>query len=170
MPVMCRECGIRPSKIHYTEIVNNSMVTMDLCVECAEERGIDVHKAGGYGLGDLFAGLMENATPAEAEKITRVKCPRCGYEYSQFKKMGRLGCPDCYEAFEGQLMPLLRQLHGSTQHQGKSPKALGPRAVMRKELMKLKEELSKAVADEEYETAAKIRDQINALEAKVEDR
>lgn len=170
MPVMCRECGIRPSKIHYTEIVNNSMVTMDLCAECAEERGIDVYKSGGYGLGDLFAGLMENATPAEAEKITRVQCPRCGYEYSQFKKMGRLGCPDCYEAFESQLMPLLRQLHGNTQHQGKSPRTPGPKAVLREELTRLREELSRAVGDEEYEKAAQVRDRINALQSKVDDR
>ena len=169
MPVMCRECGIRPSKIHYTEIVNDNMITMDLCAECAEERGIDVHKASGYGLGDLFAGLIEDTTEEESEKITRVQCPSCGYQYSDFKKMGRLGCPDCYEAFSGQLLPLLRQLHGDTEHQGKSPQAPGPAAKTRKELLDLKEQLSKAVQSEEYEKAAEIRDRITELEAKVDE-
>jgi protein arginine kinase activator len=89
--------------------------------------------------------------------------------YSDFKKTGRFGCPECYTAFEPQLVPLLRQIHGSTQHEGKTPKQLGPKAVIRKELMDLKEELSRAIRDERYEEAAEIRDRIRALEARVEE-
>lgn len=164
MPVMCTACGVRPSKIHYTEIVNDNMVTMDLCLECAETKGIEIQKAGSYGLGDLVAGLIDTSARTETEHIGKVRCPSCGYEYSNFKKMGRLGCPDCYEAFEAQLIPLLRQIHGSTQHQGKTPQALGQKALVRKELADLKEELARVVEKEEYEKAAKIRDRIKSLE------
>lgn len=169
MPVMCKECGIRPSKIHYTEIVNNQMITTDLCLECAEARGIDVHKSGSYGLGDLVAGLIDTTAQSPSEKMGLVQCPRCGFDYSDFKKVGRLGCPECYAAFEAQLLPLVRQLHGSTQHDGKSPKQLGPKAIIRQELMDLKERLSQAIEKEEYEEAARIRDRIKKLEAKVEE-
>ncbi|MFQ5511405.1 MAG: UvrB/UvrC motif-containing protein [Candidatus Krumholzibacteriia bacterium] len=165
---MCKECGVRPSKIHYTEIVNDNMVTMDLCVECAEARGIDVQRAGSYGLGDLVAGLIDNSARTETEHIGKVRCPNCGFDYSNFKKSGRLGCPECYEAFEAQLMPLLRQIHGSTQHQGNTPQALGQKALIRKELADLKEALARAVDEEEYEKAARIRDRIRALEAGAE--
>ncbi len=169
MPVMCKQCGIRPSKIHYTEIVNNRTVTTDLCLECAESRGIDVQKPGNYGLGDLVAGLIDGAAQTQAERMGKVKCPACEFVYSDFKKSGRFGCPECYDAFETQLIPLLRQIHGSTQHEGKTPKQLGPKAVIRKELMDLKKELSRAIQGERYEDAAKIRDQIKALEARVEE-
>jgi protein arginine kinase activator len=99
----------------------------------------------------------------------KVKCPACEFVYSEFKKSGRFGCPECYAAFETQLIPLLRQVHGSTQHEGKTPKRLGPKAVIRKELMDLKEELSRAILDERYEDAATIRDRIRALETRVEE-
>lgn len=168
MPVMCKNCGVRPSKIHFTEIVNNQMTSMDLCVECAEARGINVEKGESYGLGDLVAGLIDNAAKTETEKIGKVKCPACGFDYSSFRKVGRFGCPECYTAFEKQLIPLLRQLHGSTRHQGKTPKALGPQAAIRQEIVELQERLSQAVASEDFEEAAEIRDRIRDLESKVE--
>jgi protein arginine kinase activator len=145
------------------------MVTTDLCLECAESKGIEVHKQGSYGLGDLVAGLIDTAAQTQSEKMGKVKCPACGFEYSEFKKIGRFGCAECYRAFEAQLIPLLRQLHGSTQHQGKSPKQLGPKAIIRRELIDLKEELSRAIGDERYEDAAQIRDRIKKLEDKVEE-
>jgi len=169
MPVMCKQCGVRPSKIHYTEIVNNQTVTTDLCLECAESKGIDVHKTGSYGLGDLVAGLIDTTARSQSEKIGKVKCPACGFDYSDFKKAGRFGCAECYTAFEAQLIPLLRQIHGSTQHDGKAPSQVGPKAIMRKELIDLKEELSNAINDERYEDAARIRDRIKALETQVEE-
>ena len=169
MPVMCKQCGIQPSKIHYTEIVNNQTVTTDLCLDCAESKGIDVPKSGSYGLGDLVAGLIDTTADTPSDKIGKVKCPACGFDYSDFKKSGRFGCADCYMAFETQLIPLLRQIHGSTQHEGKSPEKLGPKAIIRQELMDLKEELSRAVSEERYEDAAQIRDRVKRLETKVEE-
>jgi protein arginine kinase activator len=166
---MCTNCGQRPSKIHYTEIVNNEMTSMDLCVECAEARGIDVEKKESYGLGDLVAGLIDNSAQTESEQLGKVKCPSCGFDYSSFKKIGRFGCPECYAAFEKQLIPLLRQLHGSTRHQGKSPEAPGPMLELRREIKDLQEALTEAVSDERFEEAAKIRDHIRELEAKVEE-
>ena len=165
MPLMCQACGKRPAKIHYTEVVNHNMVTKDLCLECAEEKGIDVETAGGSGLGDLVAGVWDSTMEAQTEKIGKVRCPSCEYAYSDFKKMGRFGCPECYQAFETQILVVLRQLHGSTQHRGKSPIQLGPRAMIRRELLDLKGELSRAVQREEFERAAAIRDRIKELES-----
>src|SRR5678810_1071881 len=78
----CEICKVRPAKVHYTEIVNNQMTKMNLCLECAEEKGVDVQKAGNFGLGDLVAGLIDTAVDADAERISKVHCPRCGYQYS----------------------------------------------------------------------------------------
>jgi protein arginine kinase activator len=164
MAVVCQICKVRPAKIHYTEIVNNNMVTLNLCVECAEERGIDVDQAGGYGLGDLVAGLIDSAVDIESDKIGKVRCPSCGYEYSDFKKTGRFGCPECYEAFEAQLLPLLRQIHGNTHHSGTQPVDIASRAAHRRKVSDLRADLQRAVDAEDYERAAEIRDQIRDME------
>lgn len=165
MSTRCDVCGVRPAHIHYTEIVNNKVVTVDLCTECAKEKGIDIKKSGSYGVGDLVAGMIGSAAQTDSEKISKVHCDFCGYDYSDFKKIGRFGCPECYRAFSAQLLPLLRHIHGSTQHRGKAPAEMGPQAVLRRELVELKEQLNRAVESEEYEKAAEIRDRIKELES-----
>jgi protein arginine kinase activator len=165
----CQNCKVRPAKVHYTEVVNDNMVAMNLCLECAEAKGIEINKAGSYGLGDLVAGLIDDTVDSEAERISKVRCPSCGYEYSDFKKIGRLGCPECYDAFEAQLVQVLRHVHGSTQHAGKKSTQVGERAAIRERMSALRGELTEAIRAEDYERAASIRDEIRGLEAQVED-
>lgn len=163
----CEICKNRPAKVHYTEIVNNQMTKMNLCLECAEEKGIDVQKAGNFGLGDLVAGLIDTAVDADAERISKVRCPTCGFQYSEFKRIGRLGCPDCYDAFDSQLVPVLRHVHGSTTHTGKKAVRQTEQLAMRERVGALREELSLAIRAEDYERAASIRDEIRSLETQV---
>lgn len=169
MSIRCRICKIRPAKIHYTEIVNNKMVTVDLCLECANEKGIDVYKNPVFGLGDLVAELIDNTVDSETDKIGKVNCPVCNYDYSDFKNVGRFGCPECYIAFEAQLQPLLRHVHGSTRHAGKNPGQYGGKTDTRQRIIRLKEELAAAVDREDYEKAAEIRDEIRRAEADKEE-
>lgn len=163
MAALCQSCKKRPATIHYTEIVNNNMVTLDLCAECAGEKGVNV-ESGEPGLGDLVAGLIDTTATSEAERIGKVSCPTCGYDYSEFKKLGRFGCPDCYLAFEAQLVSVLRHVHGSTHHSGKIPPTVSSRAETRQKASTLREELTRAIEAEEYERAATIRDEIRVLE------
>jgi protein arginine kinase activator len=166
--LMCESCGKRPAKIHFTDVVNDNMVTVNLCLECAEERGVDIKSVGSFGLGDLVAGVWDSTVDTQGDKIGAIRCASCGFAYSDFKKVGRFGCPECYRGFEPQLIVLLRKLHGNTQHEGKGPRQMGPNALIRKELMDLREELARAVQKEEYETAATIRDRIKELEKRTE--
>lgn len=169
MAVMCKNCGVRPATIHYTEIVNNKMITMDLCLECAEEKGIEVKKDTAYGLGDLVAELIDGTVKDETAKIGRLRCPECGYEFSDFRNIGRFGCPECYRSFEAQLNPLLRHIHGGTQHTGKTPVKLDGQSLSRQRVLQLKEELTRAIENEDYERAAELRDEIRRLENAAED-
>lgn len=165
MAVRCKICGNKVATIHYTEIVNDKMVTLDLCVDCARDKGIDVQSSSAYGLGDLVAELIDNTVKDETAKIGRVRCPECGYDYSDFRNIGRFGCVECYRSFEAQLNPILRHIHGSTQHVGKTPVRLGGRGAARQRALQLKEELSRAVENEAYERAAELRDEIRRLES-----
>jgi protein arginine kinase activator len=165
MAIRCKICGVRPATVHYTEIVNNKMVTFDLCLECAEEKGVDVQKSSSYGLGDLVAELIDGTVQDETVKIGRVRCPECGYDFSDFRNIGRLGCPECYRSFEAQLQPLLRHVHGGTIHGGKTPVRVAASDAWGPSVMQLRDELAKAIEGENYERAAELRDEIRRLEA-----
>jgi protein arginine kinase activator len=92
------------------------------------------------------------------------KCPVCGFTQADFKKTGRLGCSACYETFGEGLNSLLKAMHKGTEHVGKFPQRAHREIEMKDKMRSLTEDLQKAVAEENYEGAASIRDQIRQLE------
>jgi protein arginine kinase activator len=120
-----------------------------------------------FGLSDLLAGLADLGSQFNKTKTeSKLKCPKCGLTYEDFKKVGRLGCGECYTAFRDALLPLLKRIHGSNQHCGKSPKKAAKVVKAKNELLELKDKLQKAIQREEFEEAAKLRDKIRELEKK----
>jgi len=160
--MQCEICHKAPAVVHYTEIVNNKVTKLHLCERCAAEKGLFV-KPGNPG--DMVAKMIDDTSASEDEKVGTVKCPQCGLLYSTFKETGRFGCSACYDAFSHQLKPLLRRVHGSTEHVGKTPIRDGEVHLKRREIQKLREKLEEAISKEEFEKAAQIRDKIKALEA-----
>ena len=107
---------------------------------------------------------MENETGALQNLV---KCPQCGQKYSHFAQTGKLGCEKCYETFEQHLEPLLKRVHGSQVHKGKYPKRAGGSIRLKRELENLKLHLQELVVKEEFEEAAKVRDQIREIEGNI---
>ncbi len=166
--MVCNICGKNQATVHLTEIVNDKMTELHLCEECAQKKSAQMESH--FGLADLLAGLADlGGQVTKSKKEVKLKCPRCGLTYEDFKRVGRLGCGECYSAFRDSLLPLLKRIHGSTQHYGKSPKKLtktirGKTTVKDKtELEDLKDKLQKAIKMEEFEEAAKIRDRIREI-------
>lgn len=163
--MLCQICGKNPATVHFTEIHDNKMSEIHVCERCAEEKGMHTpaqqHK---FEIADLLAGMVDAMTQTDEERVGHVQCPRCGLLYSQFKETGRLGCAECYTAFQFQLRPLLRRIHGDTRHRGKSP-VRGPGESGARQIQRLHDELQRAVEREEFERAASIRDDIRRLEA-----
>jgi len=163
--MVCNICGKSQATVHLTEIIDEQITELHLCEECAQKKGAQMESH--FGLSDLLAGLADLGTQFNKTKTEpKLKCPKCGLTYEDFKKVGRLGCGECYNAFKEALVPLLKRIHGSTQHYGKSPKKIAKIVKTRNELDVLKEKLQKAVQKEDFEEAAKIRDKIKELEKK----
>lgn len=167
--MLCDICGKNPATVHLTEIVDDKMTELHLCEECAQKKGAQMESH--FGLADLLAGLAEVGDQfSKTKKEVKIKCQRCGLTYEDFKKIGRLGCGECYNAFRDALLPLLKRIHGSTQHYGKSPRKVTKVSkavrVTRNELQELKDKLQKAIQLEEFEEAARLRDRIRELEKK----
>ena len=97
-----------------------------------------------------------------------IKCPACAFTYNDFKKVGRLGCGECYDAFKKQLTPLLKRIHSADRHVGKVPLTAGKTVKDTRNLQDLRIKMEKAIQFEEFEEAARLRDQIKELEKKDE--
>ena len=163
--MLCQICGKNPASVHFTEIQDNKMSEIHVCERCAEEKGMHMpaeqHK---FEIAYLLAGMVDAMTHTDEERVGHVQCPRCGLLYSSFKETGRLGCSECYTAFQFQLRPLLRRIHGDTRHRGKSPSGGAVEQTGTRQIQRLHDELQRAVEREEFEKAAGIRDEIRKLE------
>ena len=162
--MLCDICGKNDATVHLTEIVNDKMTKLHLCEACAKEKGAEMEEH--FGLSDLMAGLADLGTNLEPEAMNAIKCASCGFTYQDFKKVGRLGCGNCYEAFKKQLDPLLKRIHGANRHVGKVPLMAGKTVKEDRTLQEIKLQLEKAISSEEFEEAARLRDKIRALESK----
>ena len=161
--MMCDICGKREATVHLTEIINDHMTKLHLCEECARKKGSEMEEH--FGLADLLAGLADLGMPTDTAKEKKVKCPSCGMTYSDFKKIGRLGCGKCYDTFKTYLVPLFKRIHGSDIHMGKFPgKKKKTRLAKKVDVDDLKKRLKKAIMLEEFEEAARLRDEIKKQE------
>lgn len=166
--MLCQICGKNPASVHFTEIHDNTMSEIHVCERCAEEKGMHTPaQQHQFDIADLLAGMVDSITNSEEERVGHVVCPRCGLQYSSFKETGRLGCSECYKAFQSQLKPLLRRIHGDTRHRGKAPVRGGTAGAGLRQVQRLHDELQRAVEREEFERAAQIRDEIRKLEAEM---
>jgi len=164
--MLCDICNKNPATVHLTEIIDDQMNELHLCEQCAHQKSLQMEQQ--FGLSELLGGLVEFDKPTKEEKETSVsvKCANCGLTYADFKKIGRLGCSECYTTFKKYLGPLLKKIHGSVLHFGKSPFKAAKVSDTRGDLQALRNQLQKAIDAEAFEEAARIRDQIKELEKK----
>ena len=160
--MLCEVCKQTQATVHLTEIVNDQMAELHLCESCANQKGAQVES--NFGLADLLSGLAEFGKTQEPEEPASKACSTCGMTYDDFRKVGRLGCSGCYVTFKRSLGVLLKRIHGSHMHLGKSPARSVKPTKAKNELADLKRKLELAIVREEFEEAAKLRDQMRRME------
>ena len=155
-------CGKNVATIHVTEIINGEKKELHLCEDCAKKKKLPFPTTQSSDLSDVLSGIIEAAGEAGNDELNKAVCPECGITFAEFRTSGRFGCPNDYETFRAGVDPLLERIHGTAEHRGR--RAPAPAARRHGErLTELRAELKKAVADEAYERAARLRDQIYAL-------
>ena len=156
--MMCCICKEKEASVHLTQIAGDKMQKVDLCEECAKTKG--VNDPTGFSLADPLLGLGASQEIEQASGGAELKCARCGFTQADFKKAGRLGCPECYQTFSDALEGLLKTMHKGTRHIGKAPEALRKSRDASDQLKALQKKLNKAIEDEDFEAAAALRDEI----------
>lgn len=169
----CDVCD-NEATVFLTQIINGQMNTVNLCDKCSKAKGVTDET--GFGLAEAFL------TPPAAGSEVETTCPACGFTSAQLKKIGRMGCPECYSTFRQHIEGLLKTMHKGTRHIGKSPthpamplpvrtsaapalSTAAPEAAAPPSLSHLRAELDAAVKEERYEDAARIKARMDALQA-----
>lgn len=156
---MCDACGARPGRVHFVEIRGTEISQSLLCDVCSQEKtGAPPPPAPSpfpsFDWNSVLAGAVTPTGP--------VPCRACGHTWENFRKVGRLGCPACYEHFRPLLGDLLRRIARDPRHHGLRPPdhATSRSATRGGDLPRLRTSLAEAIAREDFEEAARIRDEI----------
>jgi len=163
---MCEICGKRPAEVIVGESLPDSTLTLHLCGYCAAGRGIRVRLDLSQDSRHFWRRFLTRHFK-DAEQSSALACPRCGRTYMNFEKTGFLGCPECYQTFRGDMTRILREFHGSDEHGGKVPFREQRRIHLRRRVRKIRESLQKAIVQERFEDAARLRDEVHDLDDEI---
>ena len=160
--MICEVCQQENATVHLTQIISGKMQKIDLCEKCAKEKG--VADPAGLSLADMLLGLGAADEIKAGSSSEELVCPQCGFTQPDFKKTGRLGCPQCYVTFSEGLGVILKDMHKGVLHKGKIPSRAIKAQEYQNRLKLLHANLQTAVQSENYEQAASLRDEITHLE------
>jgi protein arginine kinase activator len=170
-PTLCQSCKQNPATIHFTEIKDAEKRELHVCEACAQSQNLTTGPLLA-ALPPMLAQLVGKPGSGKAAKASAApapRCPTCGISFAEFREKGRLGCPNDYEFFRESLDPLLEKIHGAAVHRGRLPRGAGAASAPRSDrLLRLRRELQTAVKAEQYETAARLRDEIRHEESQAE--
>ncbi len=189
--MLCQKCNKNEANVKYTEIINGEKREMMLCEECSHKLGLDnINLNMPIDFSSFFGGLLEDEAYSNEDfmplfqSVKELKCDNCNMTYDEFINQGKFGCPECYDVFSNKIDSLLKRLHGSNKYTGRKALNSTKQAENHVEVDKdniyqnkksekketkierLQKDLKKAIADERYEDAAKIRDEINSIKNK----
>lgn len=156
--MLCEVCKKNEATIHTIKIINGKTSEQHICKECAAK--LSDTEFGDFGTissNDIIKSFFNIKQPEVKS------CPVCGYSFNDFKESGFLGCPECYNTFRKEIIPMLRRVHGNTKHVGTVPESSNEKTKLCQEINELKRRLAQAVNEENFEEAAKLRDRIAEL-------
>lgn len=167
----CQQCD-KPATFHITELTGGKPQELHLCEDHAREylTQSSGEPTAATSMASALAQQMAQQmavgqTAEELAQLDQQACPVCGITFYEFRSQGRLGCPHDYVCFQKQLEPLILNVHGELEHVGKRPSRASQGSEMRTQLIRLRRDMADAVAQEDYERAKELRDQIRRIES-----
>ncbi len=166
--MLCQKCKKNPANVYYKKNINGHVTEIAMCSECAAKSGLDLN--AGFSIADPFEdglnllGSFFGMPARHTASLTRGKtCPLCGSTLADISESGMVGCSECYKTFGEELAPSIAKIHGRTRHAGRGPKEFKAKQEKENKLASLKQKLDEAVGRQEFEEAAKLRDEIKRI-------
>lgn len=169
--MLCDNCGKREAVVAYTKMKESGMEVVHLCAQCAKDimsSELDFTNELNNKLGEFINEMMKFAggESSQIDETLNKLCPDCKKSLKDILESNEVGCEKCYENFEEEIESILLSLNLTSSHKGKIPKTAGEESVKKREEIELNTKLNVAIALEEYEEAAKIRDRLKELKEK----
>jgi protein arginine kinase activator len=160
--MLCDVCQERDAIVHLTRVVDGDVKQVHLCEKCAADEGVETSvSTPKTPLIGLLQSVQQQAASQQADQI---RCAFCNSTYKDFRATGRLGCARCYLTFESNLRDLLQRVHHATRHTGRTYVPPAPDALQRAStVVELREQLRRAIEQEQFEQAARLRDQLREV-------
>lgn len=160
----CQRCADEAT-VHLTDTVDGERREVHLCARCAGRVGVAPPEAPpNLGLDAVVQALIVTHVGELVGELAELSCPDCGMKFMQARATGRVGCPADYELFRKGLLPLISRQHGATRHVGKAPRRGRPFVAADRPRLRARAELRDAIALEDYERAARLRDMLRRTE------
>ncbi len=168
----CQKCD-KKAVLHLSDLTGGKPVEIHLCAEHAQEY-LSQNQGGAQEQMNMASALATHLAQQmaftkasnEFSQTDQETCPTCGITFFEFRANSRLGCPNDYEAFSRQLIPMLMNIHGEERHTGKAPKHSSEETSRKlAELIQMRREMTEAISSENYEKASVLRDQIKQRES-----
>ncbi|HWL92804.1 MAG TPA: UvrB/UvrC motif-containing protein [Phycisphaerae bacterium] len=165
MHLPCNACKKQPATVHLTDIApDGEKRERHLCETCSQKEGVTPTGGSAVSLTQMLSAFIGGGK-VTAQQIADLRCPQCKLTFIEFRNNGQLGCPHDYDAFEKALVPLVERAHqGASRHIGKAPHRHERPRIPENDLIRLRQELTRAVDNEKFEEAARIRDNIREIE------
>lgn len=159
--MICQKCGKQQATVHLKQVVNGVMHEEYLCSSCANGESSFFTDSFDMGADSLFEALFSGGR--HTAQTVKTVCPLCGATLRDVQKSGKAGCAKCYEVFAGELKNAAYRIHGGVQHVGRAPGNHREEMERQAKLEQLKERQAKAIEEQDFELAAKLRDEIREL-------
>ena len=156
--MLCEDCNQNQATVMITVTAGGEVTTRHLCQDCMKKMEASFTQGDVQSFLSSLLGLLSSQS-----KASQMTCPACGQSYEEFQRTGKLGCAQCYHAFEEELRPLLTRIHGRSQHAGHTPAGQEAQTQLQTAIDELRARMEKAVLVEDFEEAAKLRDEIRTL-------
>lgn len=164
--MLCEHCHENEAQISYTMVEGNDTKQMHVCPACFQEflaKQFPSSQIPPLDIQPMIQELLSLFHGKDEDAEDDRTCPVCGRSLKEFRKTGMFGCDNCYDTFSEELNALLPRMQGATHHVGAMPEAFKRDREASEKEQALKDRLDAAVADERYEDAALLRDEIKAL-------
>lgn len=159
--MMCQKCGKRTANVHLKQVINGVSKEEYLCSQCANGDSSVFSFDSEISADSLFDALFSGGRQTVGG--TRVTCPLCGATARDIQKSGKAGCARCYEIFANELKAAAYRIHGGVRHVGRAPGNHREEMERQAKIDELKTRQAKAIDEQDFELAAKLRDEIRAL-------
>ncbi len=166
--MLCEKCGKNEATVMYKESINGKKSSYALCAECASQLGVfesakKISADPFENMNSLFGTLFGLSPYKSHTAVEEKKCSLCGATFRELAAEGMVGCPNCYREFADELSATIAKIHGSSHHTGGAPSEFAADRERKREIADAERALKEAVAAEEYEKAALLRDKLREL-------